>query len=108
MGFFSNLSAAWDLQKAAEEINNCFLNGLMPYLKKYGVGEKYSKQDSSYIIAGLKFIEDKLQYMLQRYQVLPADKQTCTMVRCADGHNTGVFGYIMSMIEFCQEIRRGL
>ncbi len=108
MGFFSNTRAALDLANAADEINNCFLSGLIPYLDKYAPGQSYSIQDRGYIRAGVEFIESKIVFMQNRLQDLDSSKWMYTMVRTADGHSTAVPGYIAAMKQLCMEVRKGL
>ena len=108
MGFFSNTRAAIDLANAADAINDCFMNGLLPYLSKYNDGQVFSSQDRPYIRAGVEFIEQKVQYMQSRMQDLSPDKWMYTMVRTSDGHSTAVPGYIMAMQELCREIRKSM
>lgn len=107
MGFFSNTKAAIDLIHAADAINDCFKNRLLPYLNKYNLGQTYNSQDYPYIRAGVEFIEKKVIYMRLRLQDLPADKWMYTMVRAVDGHSTPVLGYIMAMLDLCKELRKG-
>ena len=108
MGFFSNLSASYDLANAADAINDCLVNGLLPYVSKYVPGQKFSRQDSPYIKASVTFIEQKVQYMQERMQGLSFEKRMTTMVRCSDGHMTAVPGYVMAMKELCMKVRKDL
>lgn len=104
MGFFSDIRIASELSNAAAQINDCVENGLMPHVKGYNNGEPFSKQDRPYIDACVRFISQKTDFMHQRMQELSPNKLMTTKVRCLDGHYTGVFGYVMSMKEMCNQL----
>lgn len=106
MGFFSNTKAAIDLTNAADAINDCIINGLMPYLTKYESGDQCSMSDRARIRACVDFISSKVQYMQGRLKDLSADKWMQTVVRTVDGKPTAVPGYIAAMNLLCQEIKK--
>lgn len=105
MGFFSDIRVANELSNTAAQINDCVENYLMPHVRGYKNGDSFSKQDYPYVDAGVRFISQKVEYMHNKMQELSSNKLMTTKVRCLDGHYTGVFGYVMSMKEMCEQLK---